>query len=284
MIYFPDKSDADELKELWSILFEGEEDFADLFFEKYFEKGDSIAYKIGDSIIGGMYLLWGNVYDNGETYKASFLYAGGVKPEYRHKGYMRKILQACFDYSREQGCSICFAVSALYCMELYDKLGMKRCSELDVITISPKKIEKSKIKPGNIEKNEFIELRNEYLHKIGKSLIWDRKTAEFIYHELNFSGEILNLKTNNGEYYATVCFENDYVLIRETNLPINMLCDGIDAIAAYYDTALTFKIYRKTDAENHLLFENTETMYYGHEILLGKNFDADKCYINLIAE
>lgn len=285
MMFLPDRCDIPQLTELWKLLFDDDEtDFIEMFMQKYFKKGNAVACKTDNKIIGVIYFFWGKTNASGKAVKTAFMYAGGIHPDYRHRGYMRKLVNFAFEYSREQGCEVNFGVSALYCTRLYETEGMKRCSELDVIDIGPEDFEKSEMTAVHMEKSEFIKSRNEYLMGMKKALIWDDETADFIYEDLVFSGEVIRLELDNKVYYATVSIEEEYVLIRETSLPLNMLCRGIAAIAEHFGTNIPFRIYRETSPENHELFEQTETMYYGHGILLKGDFDFDKCYINLIAE
>lgn len=285
MIFFPDESDILNLKDLWNCIFKDEEDFVDMFMEKYFKKGNAVAYKKDDKIIAMVYFFWGEIADSSsKKIKTSFLYAVGTHPDYRKKGYMKKLLEFAFDYNREKGCEVCLVVSALDCMGLYETSGMKKCSELDVITIFPEEYQSTEISVANMKKEEFLKHRNSYLLSKKKSLIWESETADFIGDMLLMFDDILQITFDENIYYATVSKQDDHIFICETSIPIELMHMGVSAISNYYKLNLPFKIYTEVNSQNYCLFSNVETMYYGHGINLIGNYDFDNCYINLIAE
>ena len=80
-----------ELKTLWRLLYpEDSGEYIELFFRNRFLPEETAVVLEGDRICGVMYML-PCVLSGGR--KAFYAYAGGIRPEYRGKGYFRLLIE-----------------------------------------------------------------------------------------------------------------------------------------------------------------------------------------------
>ncbi|MGN0666877.1 MAG: GNAT family N-acetyltransferase [Huintestinicola sp.] len=277
MINFAEKSDIPQLKKLWSIAFgEGDREFSDFYFDRFFESKTCLVNKSENEIYSAVYLFRGYLKSAGSSKAALFIYAAATFPQYGGKGHMRELIQGLFEYGRNNGYEVCCTVSALDCMALYEKCGMKICTYLNTAEVVP-----SHEKPlhyGICPETEFFKMRREFTCKMASCLDWDDASLKFMYEYINFCGAMLETVIDGRSYYAAVTDEGDSLIIRETNAPEKYF--GLIAAAAA--ERLGMKDIYVYSAEPCTMYKS-EKMYYGHAIMLDGS-ELTPCYINLIAE
>lgn len=277
MIRFAENKDIPQLKRLWNTAFgNGDSEFSDFYFERFFKSDTCLVNVSEEDIRSAIYLFRGNLRSAEGSRSALFIYAAATFPQYGGRGYMRELINGLYEYGGNNGYEVCCTVSALDCMELYEKCGMKICTYLNTAEVFPSS--EMPLRYGICTENNFLEMRRELTGRMSCFLDWDDASLKFMYEYINFCGAMLEMVFDGKSYYAAVTDEGDCLIIRETNAPEKYF-GSIAAAAA--DRLGAKKTYVYT-AEPCTVYES-EKMYYGHGIMLDGS-EMPECYINLIAE
>ena len=87
--------DVEELKTIWSQIFGDEDELIENFFA-LFDEVDSLVYEEDGRIVSMLYMI--------NTDTSGYLYGLATLPEYRGRGYMRKLLEYALNEAYEAEC------------------------------------------------------------------------------------------------------------------------------------------------------------------------------------
>lgn len=147
------------------VFYEDDENFANAFTEKYFDK--CCRYELsGGKMVAMLYLLDASIFDGKETYPALYLYAAATHPEYRNQGIMSKLINsAC-----KEGKTIVTKPATQELFGFYEGLGFSVCSFKD-------KIEKEFPKEEILNKELYIALRKNLIKTLPHIILSDEEFA-----------------------------------------------------------------------------------------------------------
>lgn len=100
-------------------------DFAKEFTERFFEKNCTYIVE-NNRLISMLYMFDCKVLKEGDSIPAFYVYAVVTDPEFRGKGYMRKLMDKAKDNAKENGkCALIIKPSNEDLFNFYEKLGFK---------------------------------------------------------------------------------------------------------------------------------------------------------------
>ena len=91
-----------QMVRLWCSSFGDSEQFVQSFYEYWFPRSITFAALDGSTVAGIVHRLPITVRMHGQSRKAYYLYAGGVDPDYRHRGIFRALLAEIFTICRRE--------------------------------------------------------------------------------------------------------------------------------------------------------------------------------------
>lgn len=127
-VRFPREEEVESLKDLWHISFGDDYDYIDEFFERAFNKENTLVISDGDKVVSALYLIESHVVKDEKIYNAYYVYAVATLPSYRGKGLMASLLRTADDVAMKRNVSYLFLVpgeESLY--EMYKKFGYGKC-------------------------------------------------------------------------------------------------------------------------------------------------------------
>ncbi len=123
-VHFPVEEDIPSLKELWHISFGDDYEYINEFFNKAFEKENTLVIGDGEKVVSALYLIESRILKDGKAYKAYYVYAVATLPSHRGMGLMTLLLNRADDLAKHRDIAYLFLVPAnaeLY--ETYKKSG-----------------------------------------------------------------------------------------------------------------------------------------------------------------
>lgn len=213
-----EKSNFDEkIKNIWRECFRDSEEEIDFYFKNLYDE-KNLVYIDENNIIKSC--LHENKYDvilNKENIKSSFIVAVGVLPEYRKKGYMKKLIDKTFSHDYD------FIYLHPVNSSIYEKYSFSYISDLEEYYL-----EFDDIKDYIFDKNINIEKAN---HENIKDLIEIYNASMKNYfsfvkrNDKNFINLYKEVKSDSGETYIfyeeshpmgyVIFYKNEDIVVRE---------------------------------------------------------------------
>ncbi len=216
-----DFSDIPTLKNIWKICFGDEDTYIDFFFEERFSTLTGLVFEFGNEIAGGMYLMKCSLSSDGIKKDGFYGYAIGILPQYRGKGIYAFVQRKLIDYF--SGCNLFFILSPANekLIHFYKSLGLKACSFVSSKEYFPKDLI-TDINTSELDAPDFERLRNKCFND--NYIIWDKTALDYVLKENKHTGGVnLYFKDNEKEYFVIASFDDDSVIVKESNLNDEML-------------------------------------------------------------
>lgn len=201
-----------ELKTLWRLLYpEDSAEYIDLFFRNRFLPEETAVVLEGDRICGVMYML-PCVLSGGK--KAFYAYAGGIRPEYRGRGYFRLLIETLARKCTMRNAAL-FLVPGENLWDFYRSAGFRREFRRKTLVIEPKSCgEEIAILPCTAK--EYAAMRTG-LPK--ETPLWDVPALEYAAKEAAFGGGgMIRIKGGGIDGTALVTKRENDILLQETTL------------------------------------------------------------------
>ncbi len=123
MVTFADKKDINSLKKMWQSIFLEDEKVTDYFFDNIYNSVVTPVIKVDGEIVSSLFLLDCKIGD----YRGKCVYCAMTKYAFRGKGYMKKLLEFSYDYSKNNGFDFLFLVPAEESLfDYYEKCGFHK--------------------------------------------------------------------------------------------------------------------------------------------------------------
>ena len=218
MIDFANYQDKEELKLLWSECFSDTSEFIDRYFDTMFEPNDVIVIRNNCKIVA-MATLHRVIYvKKGKEKPCGYLYAVGVKPQYRGQGYFKKLMAFAKKEAKTRGYAGIVTVPATESLfSLYKKMGYKIFSAFSLFkTEGDCEQETERFPFVECSKQEFIKLRQEYLNTHKSYIKLNEKQLGFVY---DYIGEdnIFTTTIDKDKKYAICEKNNGLIIVKEHN-------------------------------------------------------------------
>ena len=81
-----------DLKGIWQICFDGCKEEVELFYKTLFNINNAVVYVVDEKPVCSLYLLDISIMQGGSEVPGCYVYAAGTLPQYRGKGYMRRLI------------------------------------------------------------------------------------------------------------------------------------------------------------------------------------------------
>lgn len=153
MVRFATFSDKQNIRRLWKDTFQDSDSFLDLYFSMLFKLEQSLVVYSGDKLVSSLQLLPYQVVVEGKRLDAVYLFAVMTDKAYRHKGYMKLMLEYTFEYLKSNNVSLVFLIpqeDSLF--ELYMKFGFEPAFRLSTENKEIQHLSSSSYFEPNIEK------------------------------------------------------------------------------------------------------------------------------------
>ncbi len=123
----PCADEYDTLKALWLKCFDDTPSAVDRFFETAVTPENTVAVFSGSTAVSVLYMIESTVKNNGENYKALYIYAVCTHPDFRGRGLMKRCFDFLFEVSKKRGVDYLFLVPASESLfKMYRGLGFKK--------------------------------------------------------------------------------------------------------------------------------------------------------------
>lgn len=230
----PEPHNIHAMKKIWQTCFGDTDDYVDMFFNTYFKPELALVAFADLKPVGIMFMLPATLCIDKKEYIGEYIYAAAVNPDYRKMGIMRTMERAVQNLSISQGLSFLALIpqtSSLY--KMYEKFGYRTAFYTGIKSYMPFKSNMvTGIKMSSCSKEEFIELRNQFMKT--KSVYIDLLPPfdSYRYAELKkIGGNIMKVTMNNKNFYlAGIKRKNDFY-IKETSLDEKDLAKAASFIA-----------------------------------------------------
>ncbi len=206
----PFGDEYDSLKQLWLKCFDDEKTVIDRFFKTAVTPENTVAIFSEDVAVSVLYMIEGTVKNNGENYRALYIYAVCTHPDFRGRGLMKGCFDFLFEVSKKRGVDYLFLVPASESLfKMYEELGFK-----NGFYYSKKKVySKDFISQGEpceaLSFEDYINIRKSFL-KINLATLGERGFNAFLSHD----GEAVRaVKVGNG--YGVYEIEGGAVTVHE---------------------------------------------------------------------
>lgn len=153
-----DESMIPRLKELWHICFGDSKEYIDMFFKYAFNASKTMVYTVNNNIAGACYLFPCSISGR----RASYLYAGGVFPEYRRRGIYEEMMHSWSKWCHKNNCIPFLKPADDKLWNYYKKIGFSEFMGANKLIITNGGNESVNIK--QISAEEFAMLRDEYIN------------------------------------------------------------------------------------------------------------------------
>jgi predicted acetyltransferase len=146
MLTFAQKTDIDELKNLWKTIFEDTDFFVDLYFSEKFNPDNTLIFKEKEKIIAALYMDLYQFRFWGATINCCYLSGLGTLPEARNRGIMSKLIVRSNELMRDRNIPLAILVPANKKMfDFYGKFDCEQVFEANEMPIPLEKIVDKKI-------------------------------------------------------------------------------------------------------------------------------------------
>lgn len=205
----PVGDEYESLKQLWLKCFDDEKTVIDRFFKTAVTPENTVAIFSENIAVSVLYMIEGNVKNNGENYKALYIYAVCTHPDFRGRGLMKRCFDFLFEVSEKRGVDYLFLVPASESLfKMYEGLGFKTG-----FYYSKKKVYSNFISRGEpceaLSFEDYINIRNSF-SKINLATLGERGFNAFLSPE---SESVRAVKVGNG--YGVYEIEGGAVTVHE---------------------------------------------------------------------
>lgn len=215
------KDDIPALVEIWKACFFDSEEYINYFYRENFDRIEVFVYVADGKPVCIVNILDAEFVYKNESRKAKYMYAGGTLPEYRKKGYFKKLMQFTFDRAIEEGHGLFFKPATKYMTDYTLALGPEIDSYFRLVTVEPDGREE--FDAVDISHIEYNRMRNEAYSDIPFAR-WDDEHVRWCVNENSyFSGKTLKISLDGKEYFLMGYAENKTLILNETNLSLSQI-------------------------------------------------------------
>lgn len=244
MIRYGEEKDFKTAKYIWEENFSDSEEEINFYFENLYKKENFLILEENKQIKASLHENPYTINFNAKLLPSFYIVAVAVSPEFRGRGYMKKLLSYSLINARNTGKEILF-LSPIN-TEIYSKFGFGYISGLEnyslkIDDIPFNSINKS-IEIRKVDENSFDDLvtvYNDYMKKYNLYLFRDEKYFSRIKKELeNEKGQIYSFYKDNKIIGYLMCyFKENEIFIRE------IFYDSIECVKNMLGFIKTFKEY-----------------------------------------
>lgn len=125
------------MRKLYDIVFHDSELFTNMLFLEVIKPENTLSIYDNGSLVASLNLLNYQAQQNGTTLKCGYIYAVMTHPNYRRKGFMRRLLGMAIKKAKTEGFDFLFLVEQeAYLTDIYEKFGFKKSFYTDYNIIS----------------------------------------------------------------------------------------------------------------------------------------------------
>lgn len=245
MIRYGEEKDFKIARYIWEENFSDSEEEINFYFENLYKKENFLILEENNQIKASLHENPYIINFNAKLLPSFYIVAVAVSPEFRGRGYMKKLLSYSLINAKNSGKDILF-LSPIN-TEIYSKFGFGYISGLEnyslkIDDIPFNSINKS-IEIRKVDENSFddlVTIYNAYMKKYNLYLFRDKKYFSRIKKELeNEKGQIYSFYKDNKIIGYLMCyFKENEILIRE------IFYDSIECVKNILAFIKTFKEYR----------------------------------------
>lgn len=233
----PEPHNVLAMKKIWQACFGDTMDYIDFFFEKCFNPKHALVAYYDYKPVAMLFLLPTTLTIAQKQYQGAYVYAVATKPEYRGKGIMKRMEQKAVEVSKQAGLQfLCLVPQTKSLYKMYEKIGYKTAfylSEKRYIPLGTPNYDQIKIE--ECAKDEFIDLRKQFIGRLPSSVDFDDFYQKYRYDELAYSGfQLLKAESESEVGYLVGYREKDKFVIKETSIPQELLPKVLDCVAERY--------------------------------------------------
>lgn len=251
-------AETEQLKSLWMECFGDSKEYLDDFFEVFLQNTELVIGIDEDAIMSASYLI---PLSTNKVNKCYYLYSGGVTERMRGKHIFTEvnsyIVQLIKDAPR-------FAYSAPHLVDYYKTFlfpTVYMCKEVTLQSSFNAKAPVSLVrKNGDVP--EIMDMRARFLDSVICEYVC---YPEWFYHMLKREKEISSgvfdiISSGDKKYYIIGRFENDTLVIEETDIPSHLFTAYAGALTSLYEVS-TIKI--KLPLSDNIPDKESQIVYAG---------------------
>lgn len=234
----PEVHNIHALKNIWKICFGDTDEYINTFFEKGFKPEYALVALYDFKPVGMLYLLPALLEYKGKEYIGQYVYAVGVKPEYRKMGIMRALEEKATELAKASGLSFLTLIpknESLY--KMYSKLGYTASIYHNIRSHMPFKNAKTEnIRLSKCSNTDFLNLRELHLKSMPSYVDFLSPFDKYRFDELAAAKSDITLADIDGVKHYFVGFKRSGIyLIKETSMNESELKRVMPLIANEYN-------------------------------------------------
>lgn len=190
MIQFANKDTASEVRSMWKICFEDDDQFMNLFFSRQYRDENTLIYWVDGKAVACLQMIPYSIRFYGEVIPFYYLAGLCTLPEYRNKGYMGKLIHESFSVMKERNIPLSILIPAEeWLFGYYEKYGFETTFEENSEDIGFKTFlerhtsdcaEAYKAFDKEYQQKDFCVLKSEYdFETIVKEYILDNRPLKY---------------------------------------------------------------------------------------------------------
>ena len=225
MIRTASEEDVPQLKQLFKTCFNDSDDFLNLFFKEYFPATTGMVAICEKQIAAMLFLCPATMTVNTTCETLYYVYACATLPDFRRKGLMENLLDAAFEYAREQkawGLLLVPANEPLF--DYYEKLGFIPFSSLKEIVVAPAISIQPIFSLCELTPEEVTRIRTQKLNH-DYQIHWNAAHVAFTTDMLKQAGGgLIGLRQENGRHdYLLYEVDEELLTVVETSVEEQLL-------------------------------------------------------------
>ncbi|SET58877.1 GNAT family N-acetyltransferase [[Clostridium] polysaccharolyticum] len=246
MITNATKAMVPAMKEMWAVNFGDSDEYISFFFENHLkldEKGmyqNQFVYQLNGQPVSMLSVLEAQL-DNGQ-HKQEFwyIYAVVTAKEHRRKGYAGKVLLHVIELAKKKEIAVGLVPADEGLYRYYGKFGFE--SFFYNRTVKMNLLAGDGLADGwkLATAEQYKMMRDQFLANQG-AVIWEKQAVEYAIKENeNLGGKTYYLE--NTSYFLMVCPLEGKLIVRETNLPWDVLKNVCDSLAERFQCNTAFAV------------------------------------------
>lgn len=142
----------EEIRGMWDEIFDDPEAFSDYYFQEICSKNRILLAYVGDALAGMLHLNPYDILVYGEKKRCYYVVGVSVRPEFRGRGVMRRMMKRAIADMKAEGCPFTFLMPERE--EYYESLGFEKIYHTLELDIDISELEEEDVVPDDLSGEE----------------------------------------------------------------------------------------------------------------------------------
>lgn len=281
----PETHNVHALKNIWKVCFGDTDEYINTFFEKGFKPEYSLVALYDYKPVGMLYLLPALLEHKGKEYIGQYVYAVGVKPEYRNMGVMRALEAKAVEQAKAAELSFLTLIpknESFY--KMYAKLGYSASIYHNIRSHMPfKNTRTDNITIRKCSKADYISMREIYLKSMSSYIDFLSPFDSYRFDELVAANTDATIAVIDGAKHYFVGFKRSGIyLIKETDMDEAELKKVMPLIANEYNVdVVSVRAFNKGVVDKIVPYAMYKSL---DDAVTANDIKANRTFMNLMLD